>query len=145
MDDIDYTGVPMGQLRQQVLPFVGEGKKYSRRWLTEKTEINAREMARILDKAPGTAVLGLNKADRILHALRQNSTLLAMRGEIDVVPLGSSKVNASKMATDILEVQGLAVNDISVISLARTLLNEKREVLKSLASGPKEQECANAA
>src|SRR4051812_30235432 len=121
MDDIDYTGVPMGQLRQQVLPLVGEGKKYSRRWLTEKTEINAREMARILDKAPSTAVLGLNKADRILHALRQNSTLLEMRGEIDVVPLGSSKVNASKMATDILEVQGLAVNDISVVSLARTL------------------------
>lgn len=124
--DTDYSGVPVAQLRAQIEKYLN-GR--SKRWLSEATDIDPRELDRIMEKAPDHAVIGLHKADKILLALGQNLTILDVEGEINVVPLGSNLHNAKLMAEDWFAMKGQEPQPIEVYALGRIWQHYKEMVL----------------
>lgn len=125
-EEYDYTGVPLKHLRQVIEQYRGR-KVYKQ--IAIRAGIDSREFARILRIAPDKAILGLNKADRIISALGHNLSDLAHRGEIAVVPVGASKVNALNMARDELYASGVCPTPERVQQRAKELKELKEAVL----------------
>jgi hypothetical protein len=125
----DYTGVPLQELRQVIETY---RKRLPTKVIAMRAGIDSREFARITRVAPGTAVIGLHKADRVCLALRQNLSDLVSRDELHVVPLGSGLITARRMARDQLMAEGICPTSERVEGLACELVDQKRNVIAAL-------------